>query len=104
LYAAETWTLRKVDIQRLGSFEMWIFRRLMKISGTEHRSNQEVLEMVDENSSLMNTIRQRQKNWLSHVLRNESLLCIVLEGRMEETRTRVRQSAMRLDEEQRRGI
>jgi len=104
LYAAETWTLRKVDIQRLGSFEMWIFRRLMKISGTEHRSNQEVLEMVDENSSLMNTIRQRQKNWLSHVLRNESLLCTVLEGRMEETRTRVRQSAMRLDEEQRRGI
>ena len=60
--------------------------------------------MVDENSSLMNTIRQRQKNWLSHVLRNESLLCTVLEGRMEETRTRVRQSAMRLDEEQRRGI
>jgi len=32
LYAAETWTLRKVDIQRLESFEMWIWRRLMKIS------------------------------------------------------------------------
>ena len=56
LYAAEKWTLRKVDIQRLESFEMWIWRRLMKISWTEHQSNQEVLDMVDENRSLMNTI------------------------------------------------
>jgi len=59
LYTAETWTLRKVDIQQLESFEMWIWKRLMKISRTEHRSNQEVMDMVDENRSLMNTIRQR---------------------------------------------
>jgi len=39
----------------------------------------------------MNTIRQRQKNWLSHVLRSESRLRAVLEGRMEGTRTRRRQ-------------
>ena len=61
MYAAETWTLRKVDIPRLESFEIWIWRRLMKISWTEHRSNQEILDIVDENRSLMNTIRQRQK-------------------------------------------
>ena len=36
----------------------------MKISWTEHRSNQKVLDMVDENRSFMNTVRQRQKNWL----------------------------------------
>jgi len=76
LYAAETWTLRNVDIQRLESFEMWIWRRLMKISWAEHRSNQEVLDMVDENRSLMNTIQQRQKNWLDHLLRSESFLRI----------------------------
>jgi len=56
LYAAEMWMLRKVDIQRLESFEKWIWRRLMKINWTEHRSNQEVLDMVDENRSLTNTI------------------------------------------------
>ena len=39
--------------------------------------NQEVLDMVDENRSLMNTIRQRQKHWLGHVLRSESLLRIL---------------------------
>jgi len=35
----------------------------MKISWTEHQSNQEVLDTVDENRSLMNIIQQRQKNW-----------------------------------------
>ena len=90
-------TLRKVDIQRLEWFEMWIWRRLMKISWTEHRANQEVLDMADENRSLMNIIRQKQKNWLGHVLRSESLLCTVLEGGMEGTRTRGRQSDTMID-------
>jgi len=36
------------DIQRPEAFEMWIWRRVMKISWTEHRSNQEVLHMVGE--------------------------------------------------------
>jgi len=45
----------------------------------------------------MNTIRQRQKNWLVHVLRSESLVRTVLEGRMKGTRTRGRQSATMID-------
>jgi len=53
--------------------------------------------MVDENRSLMNTVRQRQKRWLGHVLRSESLLCTVLEDRMEGTRTCERQSDMMID-------
>jgi len=38
----------------------------MKISWTEHQSKQEVLDIVDKNRSLMNTIRQRQKHCLGH--------------------------------------
>jgi len=53
--------------------------------------------MEDEHRSLMNTIRRRQKNWLGHVLRSESLLRTVLEGRMEGTRTHGRQSDMMID-------
>jgi len=73
---------------------MWIWKRLMKIGWTEHRLNQEVLEMVDENRSLMNTIRQRQKNWLGH-----ALLCIVLEGRRRDKNSweSGRQSATMID-------
>ena len=70
-------------IQRLQAFEMWIWRRVMKLSWTEHRSNQVVLDMVGENRGLINSIRQTQKNWLMHVLRDDSLRCTVLEGRLE---------------------
>jgi len=53
--------------------------------------------MAHENRRLMNTIQQRQKNWLGHVLRSESILYTVLEGRMEGTRTRGRQSDTMID-------
>ena len=69
----------------------------MKIGWTEHLSSQEVMDMVYENRSLMNTIRQRQKNWSGRVLRSESRLRTVLEGRMEGSRTCGRQSATMLD-------
>jgi len=39
LYASETWTMRKEDIKRLEAFEMWLWRRMEKISWTEHISN-----------------------------------------------------------------
>src|SRR6218665_1256167 len=48
LYCAETWTMRQVDIARLEAFEMWIWRRMERISWTEHISNEEVLTLVGE--------------------------------------------------------
>jgi len=50
-----------VDIQQLETFEMWKWRRVTKISWTEHRSSQEVLDMLGENRGLINSIQQRQK-------------------------------------------
>jgi hypothetical protein len=43
LYGAETWTLRAVDQKHLKSFEMWCWRRIEKISWTDHVRNEEVL-------------------------------------------------------------
>ena len=43
LYAAEAWTMRKVDTQRLEAFEMWCWRKMFKISYKEHVTNNEVL-------------------------------------------------------------
>ena len=65
-------------------------------SWTDHRSNQEVLDMVDKTEAWW-TPSDRQKNWSGHVLRSESVLHRVLEGRMEGTRTRGRQSATMID-------
>src|SRR6218665_1475730 len=52
LYCAESWTMRQVDIARLEAFEMWIWRRMERISWTEHISNEEVLTLVGEERSL----------------------------------------------------
>jgi len=44
LYGSETWTLQKEDIRRHEAFEMWMWRRMMKVSWTEHKANEEVLQ------------------------------------------------------------
>ena len=97
LYASETWTLRKEDIKRLEAFEMWIWRRIERISWMDHWKNVDVLLLVDERRSLIDTIRQRQKNWIGHILRGESLLRTVLEGRIPGKKTRGRPRMMLLD-------
>jgi len=43
LYGSETWTLQKSDIKRIEAFEMWIWRRMLKVSWKEHKKNDEVL-------------------------------------------------------------
>jgi len=56
LYGSETWTLQKEDIRRLEAFEIWILRRMMKVSWTEHRTNEEVLQMVEAEREIMYTL------------------------------------------------
>lgn len=56
MYGAETWALRKEDVRRLDAFEMWVWRKMEKISWTEHRTNEDVLKMVGEKRTLVNTI------------------------------------------------
>jgi len=59
LYGSETWTLRQKDIRSLEAFEMWIWRRMMKIPWTQHASIEQILGMVDESRSLMESLRKR---------------------------------------------
>ena len=82
LYASETWTMQKEDVKRLEAFEMWIWRRMEKITWKEHITNEDVLRRVQEERLLIDTIRKRQKSWFGHILRGESLLRTVIEGRM----------------------
>ena len=52
-----TWTLKKATQNKLEAFEMWIYRRMMRISWTEHKSN-EVLEMTISKRSPLTTIKK----------------------------------------------
>ena len=70
------------EARYLESCEMWLWRRLERISWRERVSNEEVMKMVDETRCMIRTICQRKKNWMGHVLRGDGLLKDVLEGRM----------------------
>lgn len=90
LYGCETWTLKKDDIRKLEALEMWIWRRMEKISWVDKVSNEEVLERVGVHRQLINALRNRKKCWIGHLLRGNGMLKEIIEGRMEGKRSRGR--------------
>ena len=82
LYGAETGTLRAVDQKYLESFEMWCWRRVEKISWTDHVRN-EVLIRVKEQRNILHEIRKRKANWIGHILHRNCLLQRVIEGKIK---------------------
>ena len=83
LYGAETWTLRAVDQKHLKSFEMWCWRRMEKISWTDHVRNEDVLLRVKEQRNILHEIRKRKANWIGHILRRNCLLQRFIEGKIQ---------------------
>jgi len=71
---------KKEDIRRLLAFEMWVWRRMEKINWRDMKTNEEVLQLVQEKLSLMDLNWRRKKNWTGHILRGESLLREVIES------------------------
>jgi len=67
------------------------------VSGTNHRTNEEILQMVDEKRSLIGIIQSWHRNWLGHIMRGDSLLRIIIEGRIEGKQKRGRPRMMLLD-------
>ena len=97
-----TWTLRAADQKYLENFEMWCWRRMEKISWTDHVRNEEVLLRVNEQRNILHEIRKRKAGWICHILRRNCLLKQVIEGKikggMEVTRRRGRRRKKLLDD------
>jgi len=83
LYGAETWMLQVVDQKHLESFEMWCWRRMEKISWTDHVRNEDVLLRVKEQRNILHEIRKWKANWIGHILRRNCLLQRVTEGKIQ---------------------
>jgi len=102
LYGAKTWTLRAVDQKHLVCFEMWCWRRMEKISWTDHVTNEDVLLRVMEQRNIIHEIRKRKANWIGHILRRNCLLQRVIEekirGGIEVTGRRGRRHRKLLDD------
>jgi hypothetical protein len=98
LYGAETWTLRKLDRKYLESLEMWCWRRMEKISWTDHVNNEAVLHRVKEGRNSLYTRRRRKANWIGHILRRNCLIIHIIEGKILGTRRRGRRRMQLLDD------
>ena len=76
-------TLRAVDQKHLESFEMWCWKRMEKISWTDHVRNEEVLLGVKEQRNILHEIRKRRTNCFGRILRRNCLLQRVIEGNIQ---------------------
>jgi hypothetical protein len=83
LYGAETWALRAVDQKHLESLEIWCWRRMEKISWTNHVRNEEVLLRVKEQRNIVHEISKRKANWIGHILHRSCLLQRIIEGKIK---------------------
>ncbi|CAG9087673.1 unnamed protein product [Plutella xylostella] len=88
LYGCESWTIKENFKKKLEAFEMWCYRRMLRISWTDKVTNVEVLKRMHKQVELVRTIKQRKVAYLGHVLRNKryQLLHTIIMGKVEGKR------------------
>ena len=88
LYGCETWTTKKAEEKRIEAAEMWFYRRLLRVSWTEHRTNDNILQELGMQKCLLNVITKRKLNYLGHAIRNKNaeLMRTVLQGKIQSQR------------------
>ena len=90
LYGAETWTITKVMKTRIEAFELWAYRRMLKISWTEKVTNKEVLSRMKMKKRLFTIIQIRKLKYFGHINRHSSMQTTLLNGRVNGKRGRGR--------------
>lgn len=81
-YGCEAWTLGKAEKKRLEAMEMWIWRRMLKTSWVDRKSNDQVLREVNETRTLLNYIGRRKTKMIGHIMRHNLFLKTVFEGKV----------------------
>ena len=99
MYGCEAWTLRKEERDRLNAAEMWFYRRLLRVSWKDMRTNESILEELSTNRVLMQQINRRKMRYLGHAVRNPktNLMATILQGRVEGKRNRGRPQTLYMD-------
>lgn len=94
LYGCETWTMGVYEKRRLEAMEMWMWRRMTRTSWIEKKSNEVLLEEIKEKRSLMQRIMKRKIKLIGHLLRHNTFITNIIEGKMEGRRPRGRPRKM----------
>ncbi|KAK9403536.1 Reverse transcriptase domain-containing protein [Crotalus adamanteus] len=98
MYGCESWTIRKSERQRIETFELWCWRRLLRVPWTARRSNRSVLEEINPDCSLEGQILKLKLKYFGHLMRRkDSLEKGLMLGKIEGNRRRGRQRMRWLD-------
>ena len=97
-YGSESWTMKLADKKRIDSFEMWCYRRILRISWTERKTNTWVLEKLRAKKSLRADIITRKLSYFGHITRHQCLQKNIMQGMVEGKRKRGRPPASWLDD------
>ena len=68
MYDCESWTVKKADHQRIGAFELWLWRRLLRVPWTTSRSNQSILKQISPVISLEGMMLKLKFQYFGHLL------------------------------------
>ena len=92
MYGCESWTIRKAEHQRIDAFELWCWRRLLRVPWTARRSNQSVLKEISPEYSLEGWMLKLKLQSFGYLMRRtESLEKTLMLGKIEGRRRRGRQ-------------
>ena len=98
MYASESWTVKKAEHRRIDAFELWCWRRLLRVPWTARRSNQSILKEISLEHSLECLMMKLKLQYFGHVLwKTDSLEKTPTLGKIEGGRRRGRQSMRWLD-------
>ena len=92
MYGCENWTLKKAECRRIDAFELWCWRRLLRVPWTARRSNQSILKEISPGCSLEGMMLKLKLQYFGHLMRRvDSLENTLLLGGIGGKRRRGRQ-------------
>ena len=95
MYGCESWTTKKAERQRIDAFELWCWRRLLRVPWTARRSNQSILKEISPEYSLEGLMLKLKLQYFGHLMRRadsfeKTLMLGKIKGRRRRGRQRIR--------------
>ena len=98
MYGCESWTIKKAERRRIDAFELWCWRRLLRVPWTARRSNQSILKEISPECSLEGLMMKLKLQYFGHLMRRtDSLEKTLMLGKIEGRRRRGGQRMRWLD-------
>ena len=98
MYGCESWTIKKAEHRRIDGFELWCWRRLLRVPWTARRSNQSILKEISPEYSLEGLMLKLKLQYFGHLMRRtNSLEKTLMVGKIEGRKRRGQQRMRWLD-------